>query len=284
MDDSMKTSPAAPVRRLGSEPAGAMLRHWRDLRGKSQLDLSLDAGVSQRHISFVESGRSLPSRQMLLDLAEALGIPLRERNALLVAAGYAPVYSGEPLDAPGLSRITAALQRMLKQNEPYPAVVMDRGWNVLLANEASPRFFGCFVNLNARQEPRNLLHLMFDPAGMRPFMADWPQTARMLLSRVHREALGRVIDPDLRRLLDDLGRYPGVDPAWRMPRSGNDEPMIPLGFVKDGLTLRYFSLITTVGTPQAVAAEELRLECMIPADDETEARHASLIARSGHLH
>jgi transcriptional regulator with XRE-family HTH domain len=284
MANSTRTPPAPTVRRVGSQPAGALLRHWRDLRGKSQLNLSFDAGVSQRHISFVESGRSLPSRQMLLDLAEALGIPLRERNALLVAAGYAPVYSDEPLDAPALSRLTAALRRMLKQNEPFPAVVLDCIWNVVLANEASPRFFGCFVDMKARQGPRNLLHLMFDPAGMRPFVTDWPATARMLLSRVHREALGRVIDPATQGLLDDLGRYPGVDPAWRMPRSGVDEPIIPLSFVKDGVTLRYFSLITTVGTPQAVAAEELRLECMLPADHETEARHAAFIARSGSLH
>jgi transcriptional regulator with XRE-family HTH domain len=273
MDDSMKTSPAAPVRRLGSEPAGAMLRHWRDLRGKSQLDLSLDAGVSQRHISFVESGRSLPSRQMLLDLAEALGIPLRERNALLVAAGYAPVYSDEPLNAPALSRLTGALQRMLKQNEPFPAMVMDRHWNVVLANDAAPRFFGCFIDLAAYPPPRNLLHLIFDPNALRPFIVDWPAASRTLLARVHREVLGGAIDPGTRTFLDQLGRYPDVDTRRRAAMPDAASPLIPLTFAKDGTTLSYFSLITTVGTPQAVAAEELRLECMIPADDITEAQH-----------
>src|SRR6201992_1467845 len=147
-----------------ASPAGVLLRQWRDIRGKTQLDLSIDAGVSQKHISFVESGRSTPSRQMLLDLAQALDMPLRERNALLVAGGYAPLYSDARLDAPAMARITTVLQRMLRQHEPYPAIVMDRAWNVLLTNDAAPRFFNCFIDLAARPAPRNLLHLMFDPA------------------------------------------------------------------------------------------------------------------------
>ncbi len=266
------------ARKSGSDGAGTLLRHWRDLRGKSQLDLALDAGVSQKHISFVESGRSLPSRQMLVDLADALDVPLRERNALLLAAGYAPHYPDEPLDAASLSRVTAALRRMLHQNEPFPAVAMDRGWTVVLANEAAPRFFGCFVDLAARRGPRNLLHLMFDPGGLRPFVVDWPASARMLLARVRREAAGRVVDAGTRQLLDALARYPGVDPAWHAPRPDSASPVIPLTFSKHGTTLSYFSLVTTVGAPQAVAAEELRLECMVPADDATERRHAGFVA------
>ncbi len=267
------------ARRPGSNPAGALLRQWRDVRGKSQLDLAFDAGVSQKHISFVESGRSQPSRQMVVDLAEALGVPLRERNAILLAAGYAPHYSEEALDAPSLSRIATALQRLLKQNEPFPAVVMDRHWNVVLANDAAPRFFGCFVDLATRREPRNLLHLMFDPAGLRPFVVDWPGTSRMLLARVHREAPGHIVDAGTRHLLDQLGQYPDVDTRRRAPDPTAASPMIPLTFDKDGVTLSYFSMITTVGTPQAVAAEELRLECMVPADDETERGHVDFVAR-----
>ncbi|MDX7954016.1 helix-turn-helix domain-containing protein, partial [Lichenihabitans sp. Uapishka_5] len=143
--------------------AGTLLRHWRDLRGLSQLDLSLDAGVSQKHVSFIESGRSRPSTQMVIDLAEALHVPLRERNAILLAAGHAPRYAEAGLEAPVMERVTAALRRMLQQNEPFPAVVMDRHWNVLLANDAAPRFFGCFTALADRPSPRNLLHLLFDP-------------------------------------------------------------------------------------------------------------------------
>jgi transcriptional regulator with XRE-family HTH domain len=257
--------------------AGVLLRQWRDIRGKTQQDLSFDAGVSQKHISFVESGRSTPSRQMLLDLAQALEVPLRERNELLMAAGYAPLYSDQALDAPLMNSISRALQRMLLQHEPFPAIVMDRHWNVLMTNDAVPRLFGCFIDMAARPTPRNLLHLMFDPAGMRPFIANWPQTARGLLGRVYREALGHVIDKRTKALIAELSQYPGVKPEWRAPSPGDAMPMIPLTFVKDGVTLNYFSMITTVGTPQTVSAEELRLECMFPADDATESKHSRFI-------
>jgi transcriptional regulator with XRE-family HTH domain len=257
--------------------AGVLLRQWRDVRGKTQLDLSFDAGVSQKHISFVESGRSIPSRQMLLDLAQALNIPLRERNALLVAAGYAPLYSDQALDAPVMNSITRALRRMLRQHEPFPAIVMDRHWNVLMTNDAAPQLFNCFIDMTARPSPRNLLHLMFDPGGMRPFVANWSDTARGLLARVHREALGHVMDEKTKALLAELSQYPGVRSEWRAPSPNDVMPMIPLTFVKDGVRLNYFSMITTVGTPQTVTAEELRLECMFPADDATESEHGRFV-------
>jgi transcriptional regulator with XRE-family HTH domain len=268
--------------KTASNPAGVLLRQWRDVRGKTQLDLSFDAGVSQKHISFVESGRSTPSRQMLLDLAQALDVPLRERNDLLMAAGYAPSYSNQALDAPLMNSISKALQRMLRQHEPFPAIVMDRHWNVLMTNDAAPQLFNCFIDLAKWPKPRNLLHLMFDPAGMRPFVANWPETARGLLGRVYREALGRVIDEKTKALLVELSHYPGVKPEWRAPSTGESTPVIPLTFVKDGVRLNYFSMITTVGTPQTVTAEELRLESMFPADDATEAEHGPFVlANSG---
>jgi transcriptional regulator with XRE-family HTH domain len=261
-----------------SRPAGVLLRQWRDVRGKTQLDLSFDAGVSQKHISFVESGRSIPSRQMLLDLAQALDVPLRERNELLVAAGYAPLYSDSAIDAPVMNSIAKALQRMLRQHEPFPAIVMDRHWNVVMSNDAAPQLFNCFVDLAARRSPRNLLHLVFDPNGLRPFVANWPETAKGLLGRVYREALGHVIDEKTKALLAELSQYPGVKAEWRAPSPGNVLPMIPFTLAKDGVTLNYFSMITTVGTPQTVTAEELRLECLFPADDDTEAAHGRFVA------
>src|SRR5215468_2664832 len=185
---------AASDIKTAADPAGVLLRQWRDVRGKTQLDLSFDAGVSQKHISFVESGRSVPSRQMLLDLAQALDVPLRERNELLMAAGYAPLYSDQALNAPLMNSIGKALQRMLRQHEPFPAIVMDRHWNVVMNNDAAPQLFGCFIDLAKWPKPRNLLHLMFDPSGLRPFVANWPETARGLIARVSREALGRVLD------------------------------------------------------------------------------------------
>ncbi len=263
--------------RPAANPAGALLRRWRDMRGKTQLDLSIDAGISQKHISFVESGRSTPSRQTLLDLAQALEVPLRERNELLLAAGYAPVYEQSGLEEPAMKSINSALRRMLRQHEPFPAIVMDRYWNVLLTNDASPKFFNCFIDMSAQPSQRNLLHLMFDPFAMRPFIANWPQAARSLIARVHREALGHIIDLNTKRLLDELSKYPGVEPEWRTPTPEDTVPVIPLSFTKDGVTLNYFSMITTVGTPQTIAAEELRIECMYPADDVTEEAHARLV-------
>jgi transcriptional regulator with XRE-family HTH domain len=258
---------------------GDLLRYWRHVRGVSQLDLALDAGVSQRQLSFIESGRSVPGRRTLLAIAQTLDVPLRERNALLLAAGYAPMYSEAPWDAREMHGIQRALERVLRQHEPYPAIVMDRHWNVLQTNGAAPRFFNAFIDMAARRGPRNMLHLIFDPDGMRPFVSDWEEVSRSLLQRVHREAVGRVIDEGTRRLLEELQAYPGVPGDWNAPREPSASPglpVIPLGFVKDGVELRYFSMVTTVGAPRSVTAQELRLECMFPADDETEARHHRL--------
>lgn len=257
---------------------GVLLRYWRDMRGRSQLDLSLDSGVSQRHISFVESGRSVPGRAKLLDIATALDIPLRERNTMLLAAGYAPIYPDGAWDAPEMQSVVVALKRMLRQHEPFPAIVMDRYWNVLMTNEAAPRFFNRFVDLEARQEPRNLLHLMFDPAGMRPFIANWDDAAAGLLARVRRESVGRAVDGKTKALLAALLAYPDVKAEWTAPSVPGALPVIPLGFLKDGGVLNYFSMITMVGTPRTIAAQELRVECMFPADEATERHHSSFMS------
>ena len=259
---------------------GGLLRHWREVRSKSQLDLSLDTGVSQRHISFIEIGRSVPSRQMLIDLATALDMPLRDRNTLLLAGGYAPIYPDGAWDGPEMRSITKALERILRQHEPFPALVMDRYWNVLITNRAAPRFFGRFTDLSARKSPRNMLHLMFDPDGMRPFVADWPAVAESLIQRVYWESVGRVVDDKLKELLAALLAYPDIEPAWTPPSATSIQsvtPVIPIGFVKDGKVLNYFSMVTTVGTPQTVAAQELRIECMFPADEATETSHLALL-------
>jgi transcriptional regulator with XRE-family HTH domain len=266
---------------------GDLLRYWRDVRGVSQLDLSLEAGVSQRQISFIESGRSVPGRDTLLTLAQALDVPLRERNALLLAAGYAPVYSAAPWNAEEMHGVIRALERVLRQHEPFPAIVMDRYWNVLMTNDAAPRFFGCFVDMASREGPRNMLHLMFDPQGLRPFVADWETVSRSLLQRVHRESVGHMVDAGTRRLLDELLAYSDVPRDWKTHRgspAASMTPVIPLSFVSDGVVLRYFSMVTTVGAPQNVAAQELRMECMFPADEETEARHRQLLARHSEGH
>jgi len=226
---------------------GALLRHWRDLRGKSQLDVSLDTGVSQRQISFVESGRSTPSRTTLMAFARALDVPLRDRNSLLLAAGYAPIFPDSPWNSPEMKSITDALKRVLRQHEPFPALVMDRYWNVLMTNECTPRFFNCFIDMASRKGPRNMLHLMFDPEGMRPFIANWEDVARSLFERVYRESIGRVVDEKTKELLSALLAYPDVNSKWTNPVALSFMPVIPMSFVKDDLVLNYFSMVTTVG-------------------------------------
>jgi transcriptional regulator with XRE-family HTH domain len=263
--------------KLPATELGVLLRHWRDLRGLSQLDLSLDTGVSQRQISFVESGRSVPGRQTLMAIAQALDVPLRERNTLLLAAGYAPIYSDGAWDSKEMQSVTNALGRILRQHEPFPAMVMDRYWNVLMTNESAPRFFNCFIDMAAREEPRNLLHLMFDPQGMRPFIANWEDVAKGLFQRVYRESVGRVIDERTRELVAALLAYPDVKAEWKTPIILGATPVIPIGFVKDDKVLSYFSMVTTVGTPQTIAAQELRIECMFPVDDASEANHVRMM-------
>jgi len=256
---------------------------------------SIDTGVSQRHISFIESGRSAPGRQTLLDIAQALDVPLRDRNTLLLAAGFAPLYSEAAWDTQEMQGINRALERMLRQHDPFPAVVMDRYWNIFMANDAAPRFFNSFNPQATHKAPRNILHLMFDPERMRPFIANWESVAKSLFERVYRESVGRIVDEKTKELMDALLAYPDVKADWRVPKavgrpSGRGAstrtpseaaasrlPVIPISFVKDGEVLSYFSMVATVGTPQSSAAQELRLECMFPVDEATEARHLEIM-------
>lgn len=275
----LNTMPKSKHRTAANE-VGALLRQWRGARNKSQMEASLDAGVSQRHLSFIEIGRSIPSRETLIGIAEALEIPYRDRNSLLLAAGYAPLYKDAGWDEAELRSVTGALNRMLRQHEPYPALVMDRYWTVLQTNTAAPRFFNSFVDLAARPQPRNLLHLMFDPAGMRPFVANWEEVARTLIQRVYRESVGGVIDKTSQDLISTLLAYPGTKPEWRSPvgqGAPSDLPVIPIRLMKDGETLSYFSMLTTLATPQAIATQELRIESMFPMDEATETRHAQIM-------
>jgi transcriptional regulator with XRE-family HTH domain len=252
-------TPPQPVSEVG-----ALLRYWRRQRGRSQLDLALDADVSQRHISFVESGRSVASREMLLSLAKVLDVPLREQNVLLLASGYAPVHVESAWGSPEMAVVSGVIDIVLRQHEPHPSVVLDRYWNVLRTNEASPRFFGSFVDLSKRPKPRNLLDLMFDPEGMRPFVENWDEVAAGLLQRVQREAVGHVTDEKTVALLEHLGKYPGVA-ALGAPRRVQ-APVLPITFVRNGERLSYFSLISTIGMPQDITAQEFRIECMYPAE------------------
>jgi transcriptional regulator with XRE-family HTH domain len=217
---------------------GELLRFWRQERGKSQLDLSMDTGISQRHLSFVESGRSASSRDFLSVVSDALNIPLRERNDLLLASGFAPQYNEQSIDAEQMTIITRAIDRMLEQHEPHPALVLDRHWFIVRTNSAAPRIFGSFIDLERWPKPRTLLNLMFDPLGLRPFVEEWETVAAGLLQRVRREAVGQVLDAKLRELLKRLREFPGV--AQLRPSPAPQSPVIPLVFRKGKQLLLLF--------------------------------------------
>ncbi len=204
----MATAPADLDRRERHSPVGQLLAHWRGVRRMSQLTLASEAQVSPRHVSFVESGRSRPSAAMVLTLARALDVPLRERNQMLLAAGHAPVYPQADLDSPAMAPVRAAIDRILGHH-PFPAVVKDRHWNLVTANEPAGALFGWLLGERA-SEPANVVRLMFDPHGLRPHVANWDEVAEMLIQRVHREAVGGASDPDTQDLLDEALAQPGV--------------------------------------------------------------------------
>lgn len=249
-------------------PVGLLLKDWRRVRGKSQLALAVEAKVSPRYLSFVESGRARPSRGFLRTLAEALHVPLREQNVLLTAAGFAPMHSETALGADELRQLRKALARLLELQEPYPAVLLDRQWNVVETNRAAPRLFSRFIDLAAIPEPRNLLRTMFRPDGMRPWIENWDEVALSLAQRVFREAVAGVPD---QRTLELLAELRGPSAPAADPGAGSRLPFHPVVFRKDGLRLSFFSMVTTVGSPLDVTAQELRIEAFFPSDAATEA-------------
>lgn len=208
---------------------------------------------------------------MLLLLARVLDVPLRDRNALLLAAGFAPAYAETPLTAPELASVSRALEAILRQQEPFPALVLNRHWDILSSNEAARRFSRFFVGERASELPKNLLHRIFDPHAMRPFVGNWPEVAESLIQRVHREAVGRVDDAQTSALLRELLAYPGVPSAWRdANRALPLTPVVPVRYVKGDRQFEFFSTVTTLGTPQDITLQEIRIECFFPVDPATE--------------
>lgn len=259
---------------------GSLLLHWRKQRHLSQLALATLAGVSTRHVCFIETGRASPSRDMVLLLARALDVPLRERNALLLSAGFAPSFTESALDAPQLSAVRGALDAILRQQEPFPAVVMDRWWDVVGRNQAAITFFAALLGERVVPGPANVLRTMFHPHGARPHVTNWEDVAQALLARVQREAVGGTPDKKTNALLAEILRYPGVPQAFRSVSPAVPLlPIVPVSFALGDLTLRFFSTVTTFGTPQDVTAQELRIECFFPVDAETERAARELLSR-----
>jgi transcriptional regulator with XRE-family HTH domain len=246
-----------------------LLRQWRSVRRVSQLDLALDAEISTRHLSCVETGRAQPSREMVLRLAEALQVPLRERNALLLAAGYAPLYRHTGLDAPEMEAARRAVEVFIAQLEPNPVFVLDRYWNTLRMNAGAKRFLALFPGCDSGT-PHNGPRLVFDPEGLRPFIENWEVVAAHIIRRVHREAADNPSDEMLKAYLEQLLSYPGVPNRWRMLNlDGAAPPFLTLNYRWKNLMLRWLSALTTLGTPLDVALQELRLESFFPADEAT---------------
>ena len=248
---------------------GAVLRWWRGERRMSQLDLASEAMTTPRYVSFVETGRAQPSRQMVVRLARALDVPLRERNGLLLAAGFAPLYTRGQLDAPQLARVDTALRSMLAQHEPFPAVVMDRGWTVLRANGGAERLFGTVLGGAPLPDPANVLRLFIEPGPVRSAVRNWSEVAPALLDRARREAVGGVFDRETAGLVQELRERPDVAALLARTTAPPPVPVIDVRFAVPGLELGFFSVVSTIGTPVDVTAQELRVEAFFPSDDAT---------------
>jgi transcriptional regulator with XRE-family HTH domain len=250
---------------------GDHLREWRQRRRMSQLDLACEADISARHLSFLETGRAQPSRDMLLHLAERLDVPLRERNVLLVAAGYAPMFRERALDDPALSAARAAVDQVLSGHEPFPALAVDRHWNLVAANRAVAPLLAGVASL-LMEPPINVLRIALHPEGLAPRTVNFTEWRAHLLARLRRQ-VELTAEPKLVELLRELESYPAPrrhGPAWR-----DSEPApniaVPFQLRAAGRVLSFFSTVTVFGTPLDITLSELAIEAFFPADAETAA-------------
>ncbi len=243
------------------------------MRRMSQLDLAAVADVSQRHVSFLETGRARPSREMVLHLAIALDVPLRERNTMLQAAGYADEYSETPLQGPALEQVRGILQMVLEAHEPFPAIVVDRGWDVLLANEAAVKFTTSMLDpANPAVAPGlNAIRLILHPEGVRRFIVNWDEVAAAAVRRLDHEIAARPTDDVLRGLRSEVLEYPDVAATrTKASRPAAEDLLIPVHYRIGDADLRLFSTIATIGEAHDITLAELRLETFFAADAATE--------------
>jgi transcriptional regulator with XRE-family HTH domain len=245
-------------------PLGALLRDWRQRRRLSQLDLALESGVSARHLSFLETGRSKPSREMVLHLSEQLEVPLRDRNRMLLAAGFAPAFEERPIDAPEMAPVREALDRVLTGHEPYPAVVVDRWWNLVAANGCIA-MFTADVAAELMEPPVNVLRVSLHPEGMASRILNYGEWRAHLLDRLRRQ-VALTADERLAALHDELVAYPGETADVHGP---GGEIAVPLRFQAGGRELAFFSTIATFGTAVDITLAELAIEAFFPADQQT---------------
>lgn len=266
----MATTVSSPPRSVGE-----LLRDWRQRRRRSQLDLAVGAEVSARHLSFVETGRSKPSRELVLHLAEHLDVPLRERNTLLLAAGYAPTYRETPFGAPEMAAVRSAITELLAAH-PYPALVVDRRWNLVEANPAAMLLVRD-VDPELLEPPVNVVRLGLHPNGLPRTAANAPEFSRHLLGRLERQ-VELTADAELAALLDEVRAYlpPGAAPAGGA--AARHEVVTTLALRTEAGEIRFFTTIATVGTPLDVTAAELAIETFLPADPDSAERLRQLLA------
>lgn len=257
--------------------AGRIIREWRQRRRMSQLDLALEADISQRHLSFVESGRAKPSREMVLKLAEHMDVPLRQRNRMLVAAGFAPSYGERRLDDDGFRPALAAVELVLQGHEPYPAIAVDRAWNMVLANRAATAFLSDIDDPALLAAPVNVLRLALHPRGLAPRIVNLGEWREHLIGRL-RQQIEATADSSLAALERELSGYPGP----RVADSNHDPARniaVPMRVRMGDTLLSFISTITVFGTPLDITLSELAIESFFPADAET-AAHLRALSQS----
>lgn len=250
-----------------TQPVGQLLREWRQRRRLSQLDCAIEAEISSKHLSFLETGRSQPSREMLLKLAELLEVPLRERNTMLIAAGFAPMFTERSLDDPALRAARDAVDLVLKGHEPYPALAVDRHWTMLAANRAvAPLLVGLPAEL--RKPPVNVLRLSLHPEGLAPRIVNLAQWRAHLMARLRRQ-IDMSADVVLVALYDELMSFPAPAPNAREARIDPSAVAIPFQLAVNGAVLSFISTTTVFGTPIDITLAELAVEAFFPADEVT---------------
>lgn len=250
------------------ETPGDFLRFWRNINRISQMDLALDAGISARHLSFVETGRSMPSRELILKLSQALNLPLRHRNVFLNTAGYSPEYSEEPLEGVKMSIIRQALKHMLDKHEPYPAFVINTSYKILMMNKGFEQLIRFYIGENALKKYDNVMMLLFAEDGLKRYIKEWSSMEIFLLSRIWEEII-LTQNSELIKLYGELSNLKESG-SFSPSKIESSLPVLSMTLEKNSVEASFFTTVTTLGTPLDLTAQELRIESLFPADERTE--------------
>ena len=250
-----------------NESVGEMLRFWRQLNRKSQMDLAMDIDISSKHLSFVETGKSKPSRNLALKIAHSLKLPLRHRNALLIAAGYAPEFEEVPFDGQKMKIVREALHRMIERHEPYPAFVVNAGYKILMTNSGYDQIVKFYAGENALKRYDNAIRILFSEDGLRPYVKDWPVIEHFLLARLWEELVSTQ-NAELIALYKDISQMKTSEDPIDF-QTDNNLPIMSLTLEKDSMRASFLTTISTLGTPLDLTTQELRIESLFPANEET---------------